>query len=175
MLTPRYRAVTLDKDRLVAIAGVALRFGELLNDEWIAGLWKRTLPGDLLWWVRKGMRTNKPPIEMGIVESELVGMRPSHTVNWSERLSDGRYQAPSWSWASVLGDIIAGEFVEQESEDSMIDVLDIDLTPLDQKQPYGQLKAGSLKLRGTLYPLAMDPPNWPGDQPTWRRLPPTIH
>jgi hypothetical protein len=165
--------VTYGKDRLVAIAGVAEKLSEILNDKWVAGLWKRTLPGDLLWEVRKGMRTNKPPAETGIVERQVIGARPAHQVNWSERL--GNYQAPSWSWASVLGDIVPGVFVEQESEDAMISILDISVTPLDPKQPLGRLKAAHLKLRGTLYPLAMDPPDWPGDQPSWRCLPPTIH
>jgi hypothetical protein len=40
--------VAFKKDRLVAVKGVAEKSSEILDDEWIAGLWKETLPGDLM-------------------------------------------------------------------------------------------------------------------------------
>ncbi|KAF8855326.1 hypothetical protein BDZ45DRAFT_805077 [Acephala macrosclerotiorum] len=166
--------VTFEKDRLVAIKGVAEKFSEILNDEWIAGLWKKTLPGDLMWNVRKGMRTNKPAPEPDIVERTIVGARPPHQTSSSSRLES--YQAPSWSWASVLGDIDCGIYCSQNSEDCMIEVLEIVTSPLDCEQPHGRLKYAHLKLRGTLYPLAMVPPDWPpADQLVYLRLPPTIY
>lgn len=119
------------------------------------------------------MRTNKKPRATRLVEGTIVGPRPAHQIHWSSRLKT--YQAPSWSWASVLGDIEAGIFCETNSEDSMIEVLEIATVPRDPKQPHGRLRSAHLKLRGTLYPLAMDPPKWPpADVPDYSRLPPTI-
>jgi hypothetical protein len=51
---------TFEKDRLIAIKEVAKTFSKILDDEWIAELRKKTLPGDLMWKVRKRRRTNKP-------------------------------------------------------------------------------------------------------------------
>jgi hypothetical protein len=159
--------VTVETDRLVAIAGVAVKFSALLNDEWVAGLWRKNLPGDLLWYVDKTRRTNKPPPEMDLLATRGFGITRTHQVYMAERLKGRRYQAPSWSWASVLGG----------SDASMIDVLDVQLTPLDPEMPLGRLVNGTLRLRGTLYPMAMDPPDWTEEaaERNRMRLPPKIY
>lgn len=43
------RNLTKKTDKMAAIAGIAKEFGKLLNDEYIAGLWKNSLPESLLW------------------------------------------------------------------------------------------------------------------------------
>ncbi|KAH7089741.1 heterokaryon incompatibility protein-domain-containing protein [Paraphoma chrysanthemicola] len=168
--------VTVETDRLVAIAGVAAKFSSLLDDDWIAGLWRKNLPGDLLWYVEKTRRTNKPPPEMDAASYSL-GISRTHQVQLAERLKGQRYQAPSWSWASVLGDINPGFFCPDGSDASMIDVLDVQLTSLDPKLPLGRLINGTLRLRGTLYPMAMDPPDWTEEAAMRdvRLLPPKIY
>jgi hypothetical protein len=40
---------TKPEDRLIAIAGVAKSIQPLLNDEYLAGLWKKDLPYNLVW------------------------------------------------------------------------------------------------------------------------------
>lgn len=102
--------LTKETDRLIAIADTAERFAEIFNDEWVAGLWRRALPRDLLWEVTKGQRTNKPTPDIGYIKSLFRGGSPSsHQQNWSSRFES--YQAPSWSWASVHGDIVSDTFV----------------------------------------------------------------
>lgn len=67
--------LTKETDRLVAISGVAASWLEITStdDEYLAGIWRKTLPYSLLW--------------------EVTGERSPQTS----------YIAPSWSWASVLG------------------------------------------------------------------------
>jgi hypothetical protein len=55
---------TFEKDGLVAMKELAEKLSEILDDEWIAELWKKTLPGDLMWKVRKRRRTNKPALSL---------------------------------------------------------------------------------------------------------------
>jgi hypothetical protein len=98
------------------------------------------------------MWTNKKPRVTPLVEGTIVEPRPAHQINWSSRLKT--YQAPSWSWAAVLGDIEAGVFYENDSEDSMIEVLEIATVPRDPKQPHGRLRSAHLKLRGGALPTS---------------------
>lgn len=44
------RNLTVKTDKMAAIAGIAKEFGKLLNDEYVAGLWKSSLPESLLWY-----------------------------------------------------------------------------------------------------------------------------
>ena len=65
-------------DKLIAIYGIAKRFRSMLNDTYLAGLWLRVLPTQLLWHVDDCSQANGLPAK-----------RPPS------------YRAPSWSWASV--------------------------------------------------------------------------
>ena len=49
-------SITMASDRLVAIAGLAQSLQPLLNDEYLAGLWKTDLPYNLVWsmWNTEG-------------------------------------------------------------------------------------------------------------------------
>lgn len=71
-------SLTMDEDKLVAISGIAKLVQRKLEDDYLAGLWRRSLLEDLLWEVRgDGVGAQRPD----------------------------RYRAPSWSWASVDGRI----------------------------------------------------------------------
>lgn len=64
-------------DKLIACSGVAKRFQSLLQDTYVAGMWRTNLETQLLW------RTSR----------NGTGSRP------------GVYCAPTWSWASLDGPI----------------------------------------------------------------------
>jgi hypothetical protein len=70
------RLLTREEDKLVALAGIADRIRETCGLSYVAGLWKSTILLDLLWFCYRGQR-RRPP----------------------------KYRAPSWSWASVDGEI----------------------------------------------------------------------
>lgn len=72
-------ALTKSDDKLVALSGLAKDFASVLNDEYVAGLWRRNLINGLLWQV------------------DAVGEAPRPSVRPSG------YRAPTWSWAvSIL-------------------------------------------------------------------------
>lgn len=75
-------------DKLHALSGLAQRFGNLLNwpdEDYLAGLWRKTLLYDLLW-----MRSPQRNRLLGLPEVQAVARRD---------------RAPSWSWASIDGDV----------------------------------------------------------------------
>ncbi|KAH7079927.1 heterokaryon incompatibility protein-domain-containing protein [Paraphoma chrysanthemicola] len=71
--------LTFQKDKLPAIAAIAKRTqAHLVNDDYLAGLWKQTLLADLLWY------TDAPCVA-----------RPLLDAHGSK--------VPTWSWASLSG------------------------------------------------------------------------
>lgn len=73
------RGITNISDKLPALAGVAKRYAETHCKHYLAGIWAEDLPLALLWRLAYDRTTNKHNIE-----------------------------SPSWSWASVDGQIQAG-------------------------------------------------------------------
>lgn len=67
--------ISRSEDKLVACSGVAKRFESLLQDTYVAGMWRTDLEAQLLW----------------IKSTSRTGLRP------------GVYRAPSWSWALIDG------------------------------------------------------------------------
>lgn len=74
-------ALTNPNDKFVAISGVAKDFAKAIDDEYLAGLWRRDLINGLLW-------TASP--DKFIDRDEFVPAVRSEV-----------YRAPSWSWASL--------------------------------------------------------------------------
>lgn len=77
------RRLTQPIDKLLAIAGIAKVFGIIFQDEFVAGLWRKSLMEGLLWYVRRNTCTSTP------VE----------------------YRAPTWSWASKDGYIMHAQLL----------------------------------------------------------------
>ncbi|KAJ3523271.1 hypothetical protein NM208_g12518 [Fusarium decemcellulare] len=71
------RKLTLETDKLAALSGLAKEMTNVLRDDFVLGLWKKTLWRDLLWWVK----------------SPATATIPTGFI------------APSWSWAAVNGAI----------------------------------------------------------------------
>ncbi len=80
--------LTRGSDKLVAVSGIAKHMKALLNDTYVLGMWKKFLAGELLW--RPGMTNSK--------------RRP-----YAEWIQNRGYRAPTFSWASMDGDIIPGQ------------------------------------------------------------------
>jgi hypothetical protein len=70
------RALSNSEDRLLAISGIAKHYSEILNDEYLAGIWLSDLPSALMW--------------------ENISIR------FQRPLSN---RAPSWSWAAIDGSV----------------------------------------------------------------------
>lgn len=113
------------EDKLIALSGIAKAMRAILKDEYIAGLWKDKLYSQLLW--------RRPP-------NSLYLERPVC------------YRAPSWSWASVDGPIVAGlrDTTATTSHTTSIKILDIQLEA-PTADLTGQITSGLLRLSGPLF------------------------
>ena len=125
--------LTVASDKLVAISGLAKKMQIMPQDEYLAGLWKRTLASDLLWMVIGGKQANGLP-----------SSRPA------------QYRAPSWTWATLEGHIKPGR---PNIDRLLISVEEAMTNPLVRGNPLGELTSGWIRLRGALLPGKMTPPN----------------
>ncbi|KAI1326147.1 heterokaryon incompatibility protein [Xylariaceae sp. FL0255] len=126
--------LTFSKDKLTALSAIASRMKLILDDEYVAGMWRRYLERELL-WVKS---FNRPLL--------------THAKS-----SSYTYRAPSWSWAAVDGEIIPG-YLDLNLEDSeiLINVEDIRLQYASDNR-ISDICGGWLKLRGVLKQLSLKP------------------
>lgn len=127
------RSLTKEDDKLIALSGLAKDFQKLLDgDAYIAGLWRGSLPGSLEW-------------------SADIG----HDAYAKSTKRPTKYRAPSWSWASIDGEIsIHREFMEGRKRGIgevifILRILDINID-LVSSDPMGQAKGGSLEVMGLM-------------------------
>ena len=125
-IVDRYSVTSLTKeeDKLVAISGIAKRMQGLLDDEYLAGLWRRYLPSQLLWTV-----------DDYELKTALSFTRPMS------------YRAPSWSWASIDGKVWSSR---SGYDGVVITVLDVRVTPIGPEST-GQIKDGFIRLNGRIF------------------------
>lgn len=140
------RELTHVTDKLPALSGVARLFGTHLEDQYLAGLWRRTLPKSLMWGHSEHAR----------------GVRRA-----------SKYRAPSWSWASMNGPIemdTVKSYVSASalhSHDELSTVVDVDVESVGDE--YGSVVSGSLRIRGPVLPLRRDDRGWYFDFEGWER------
>ena len=92
----------------MAISGVAMCLHEKFGHDYIAGLWRPELEWQLMW-----------------------------SVNSCGRRSV-LYRAPSWSWASIDGEIILGSDDDDIYLQTCVEILDTCIFPI-AADPFGQL------------------------------------
>lgn len=135
------RRLTHRSDKFPALSGLALEFAYLLNDEYVAGLWKKDLVRGLCWkWLSNRARQQS-------------------THNYG----------PSWSWAKMNVPITygllredrvfesranRGQFVHVPVDSRIADpeILHISIVP-EGEDPRGTLISGRIYLRGQLLQL----------------------
>ncbi|KAG4442991.1 hypothetical protein IFR05_001522 [Cadophora sp. M221] len=126
-------ALTFAKDKLVAISGMARELSKDMDCEYLAGLWRRDLEHQILWKV-KG----------------------AHPATKKEDM-----RGPSWSWASVVGEIEIpdwrGYFYDAIPGDitwfSKVDLARVCLAGTDE---FGQVRSGVLHITGPLSVVRID-------------------
>ena len=125
------RALTEPSDKLPALAGIASRYRNETNDIYCAGIWKANLLTGLKWHV-----------------PEPADHRPSV------------YRAPTWSWASVLGEIIwiHDKPPAKNKMTASTAILDCHVTPEEPLAPLSKVSKGTLTIRGGSKAL-----RWDGD------------
>ena len=116
------RKLTIPSDKFPAIAGIAAKFADIRKDEYFAGHFSSTLPQSLLW---------------------------SRSHGYVKRV-EGAYVAPSWSWASIAGQIDAGPRGYFGDERAVAKVKEIGVGLEDPRNRFGQITSGSIVLEGPL-------------------------
>ncbi|KAI0828071.1 HET-domain-containing protein [Hypoxylon sp. FL0890] len=117
------RDLSVSSDKLPALGGVAEQFQIVTGDQYLAGLWRKTLLLDLIW-------------ECGYAPQP----RPES------------YRAPSWSWASTDG-LISAPYHEKEVASAgphlrQAEILDCWVELASPHTPFGEVTGGVLKLKG---------------------------
>lgn len=120
-------SLTRQEDKLIALSGVAKEMSFLLNDQYLAGLWKRNLPYQLLWSVHKPLTANRGN----------PCFRPQ------------TYQAPTWSWASIDGHVVPGNHPPGQDWGLLPKLLEAHIDPVGD-DPTGQIAGARLHAQGHL-------------------------
>jgi hypothetical protein len=117
--------LTKNSDKLIAISAIARQFQPILNDEYVAGLWKRYIGQHLLWQMLTPQKDTAP-----LTGPEL-------------------HAPPSWSWASVVGKVDPYSGLVRHDKPLMIKVLEVKVDNLTA-DTMGPVTGGSIKVRGWL-------------------------
>ncbi|KAF4971614.1 hypothetical protein FSARC_1613 [Fusarium sarcochroum] len=118
-------ALSFPSDKLVALSGIAKHVAEVFPDDYVAGMWRRRLEYNLLWYV---------------------------DVN-SESSRYDTYVAPSWSWASIKGKVVA-KLLSDRNTDLLYRLDDYKLEYATSDET-GAILGGWLRLRGSLRRLKL--------------------
>ena len=121
--------LTFPGDKLIALSAVVDIMSPILEDECVAGMWRRYLECELLW----------------SVTANLAGKLPRPEV----------YRAPSWSWAAVDG-VISPSWPGNRAVDELFVVEGLHLE-YSAECKSGPLYGGWLRLRGVLKKLELMP------------------
>jgi hypothetical protein len=128
--------LTNASDKLVALSGIAKIIHERLGgqDTYLAGLWKSRLKWHLLWETQ----SNTDPFP---------------------RTAPCR--APTWSWASLEGEITFSDPANDDVEEPwMITILDASVVPAgdpESASPFGPVVGGRIRLCGPLFRVGLEP------------------
>ncbi|KAK9420684.1 putative heterokaryon incompatibility protein [Seiridium unicorne] len=120
--------LTVQSDKLTALAGLARRFSTPSMGKYLAGIWYSQLPDALAWRIQL---PKKP----------------------------GQYRAPSWSWASLDGEVMGIGSAFRTEGANCIKALDAGCTPAGE-DPFGAVSDGYILLQGKFAPLDPDKGTW---------------
>jgi hypothetical protein len=114
-----------DKDKLMAIAGIASRVGRLMRSDYIAGLFRDMLPRALLWKVEQPGSFSKDATQRILIPP-----------------GNPDYRAPTWSWASLEKGINFKECCEHMKYPLLTEILDTEVVRDNEKKPVWSYTAG---------------------------------
>ncbi|KAH8765302.1 heterokaryon incompatibility protein-domain-containing protein [Hyaloscypha sp. PMI_1271] len=139
------RTLTYPRDKLIAISGVADYIRRETSHEYLAGIWKGSLPQALLW-------QNPPSMKALFQEAGCLHFR--------EKVAT--YRAPSWSWASVDGPVNFGDCVRDFEQpeihrlSSKCDILECEVTA-EGIDSCGQVSGGYITIHGPVRIATCEP------------------
>lgn len=110
------RAMAKKTDKLPAIAALAETFASVLG-EYHAGIWQHGFVQQLAWKISE----------------------------WTRGRCSDIYRAPSWSWASIDGDVDFGS-----TDKTCCTLVSVESVPKDEHVPYGEVAQGAAILYGKI-------------------------
>jgi hypothetical protein len=121
------RSLTFLSDKLPALSAAADKFGSLLSDTYVAGMWQNALRFNLCWY--RGNSFFSPSIA-----------RPR------------AYQAPSWSWASINEPVTmySPENFRAAGSKFLMQIFHYHVELADEMVPYGAVTSGVLTVNGRM-------------------------
>jgi hypothetical protein len=125
--------LSVPSDKLIALSGIAKHVMSRMNSTYVAGMWREQLELSLLWYVHRYQTAPRPV----------------------------SYRAPSWSWASVDGQIAPGHTFEN----CLIHVEGVVINHVSEDTT-GAVTGGWLDLRGILKPMRLRQEDY-GQGPEW--------
>jgi hypothetical protein len=132
--------LSFPSDKVAAFSAIAKEMSRILKDEYIVGMWRRSLESELLWSVE----TN----------STVVAARPAI------------YRAPTWSWMAVDGAINTNRQVAGLATDLLFEVVHVEVDYLTDDHT-GTVRGGYLQLRGTLKKMMLVESRHASGQAVW--------
>jgi hypothetical protein len=119
--------LTFAEDKLPALSGIASRCQRITQDEYLAGHWRINLVQSLFW---------------------NVGAQASRVKT---------YRAPSWSWASTNGTVIAPQLFPIDDDDQGIVRLLDACVKVDGENPFGRVMFGQLIVQASTMEVHWSP------------------
>ncbi|KAK7184485.1 hypothetical protein PSPO01_09519 [Paraphaeosphaeria sporulosa] len=129
-----HRKLTRPTDRILALSGLAKEYCAALDDEYLAGLWRKSLFTELLW-----------------------------TVEGNTHPAPTSFQGPSWSWTSVNGVIdFKGQYGLEDGKNKQAiraKILECQPVLVEDGAPFGAVEEDlcSLTLEARLLPALLLP------------------
>ncbi|KAK5265950.1 hypothetical protein LTR96_008851 [Exophiala xenobiotica] len=125
--------LTFDRDKLVAISGIAQKVAQVTGESYLAGHWDNPLLAQsLLWYVPSRRQANSKP-----------SVRPS-----AEGVSS--YRAPSWSWASVDAQVTWNW--PAEYGETLINIIETTVEETGNVQ-FGAISGARMEIEGRVSPI----------------------
>lgn len=147
------RNLTVDQDKLSAVAGVARVIAEETGDVYIAGLWGRHFMEDLYWRVyaqEENFEEDDKGCDRRPIKGQVVGTVSQPT----------EYRAPSWSWASIDAPV---KFNALSYSNLVAYVEDYHTEPAGSDE-FGRVLDGRVDLRGPIYEIKPHSSSEPWDR-----------
>lgn len=127
--------LSLVQDKLPAMAGIAKEFQARIKENYLAGLWENDLVLQLAWW--RDNEAQHTRVELSKIN---VPVEP------------GKGKVPSWSWASVTGQVTFMDTRSYEQE-TALQVLSCRVEPLYKESSFGRVKTGYLEVDAFAFPI----------------------
>lgn len=108
--------ITCSRDKLVALSGIAKEIHRRTKDQYVAGLWRKDIERHLCWRV----------------DSPLAALP--------------EYRAPTWSWASVDGEVWNSHLERKKMYEKLVRILRVHLVHKVPNNPFGEVSEGSIRL-----------------------------